>query len=211
VTDRPRFTPSKDNPDNILVTQGNGFSDEELDVALKNALLYFDTPYEDIPETREYKQTYIGTKNGVQCACKPDGSLPEGGKIDDEPIPITWVTLKPEPEPDPEPEEETEELDLVEFDPEINLDDEVKDARARLHRESGPWSLELADWFNGANLSIFMAAPGRVASLFELIRRGDISDVEAQDLLYDDLLTTAAAAFAWADAIKRARAVSDGA
>jgi hypothetical protein len=200
----PRFYQAEDSPD-VFVATGHDHSDEELDRALKNALRYFDTPYDEVPSSNVYTEKWIGyTESGNQCVCDPDGKLPSGEQLEDY-LAVTVAVLKPEPEPELE-----DDLEVPEFEPEDNLWTEVSDARSRLDRELDAWSLEKAEWYQGANLSVFMSGPGLVATTYEYIRQGRISDEEGQDVLYDALLTTAATALAWVDAIKRSRASESG-
>jgi hypothetical protein len=203
VTNRPMFAPSTNDP-NQWSADGNQWTREQLDQALKIALLYYDSDYDDVPDTVAYFPCHVGEVAGAWKVCEPDGTLPNGQKVDGDPVAVTWATLAPKAEPDPSPGD----ADTEPFGEQWAVYSEVADTRRRIHAEADGASVETADWDDPTNANQLAAAAGKVADIAETVRlrgrRGaEFQDGPAKAVLREDLLTVAAVAVGWVETIDR--------
>jgi hypothetical protein len=196
---RPMFAPS-DGDLNHWSTDGHGHDLGELNGALGRALVYYDAAYDRVPDTTVYHEEWMGQAEGAWYVCDTEGRImAEEGWVEPGTIrPITMATLVPEPDPEPEPEEAAEQ-------PIERTWGDVLATRASLYAAAdGQGSIETGRWDDCANLHQLAAPFGRVCSAADLARRGDIGDDVAQANLREALLTVAAVAAAWVEAIDRA-------
>jgi hypothetical protein len=196
----PMFAPSTNDP-NQWSTDGIGWTDDQLTVALRKALIYYDSEYDDVPDTVEYSQLHIGQVDGRWRVCAEDGTLPDGTHVEGQATPVTWARLVPEPAPEPEPG--CDGADTEPFGEQWQIYSEVADTRRRIHAELDGASVESACWDDAANSGQLASAAGKVAVVAETVRRGDIDDEPARAVLRENLLTVAAVACGWVDTIDR--------
>jgi hypothetical protein len=199
VTNLPQFAPSTNDP-NAWSTDGVGWPPDELHRALKIALLYYNSEYDDVPDTTTYHELHVGETAGRWVVCDADGRLPKGGSVDEGTVTaVTWARLVP----DPQEEDDPSEAETEPFGEQWQVYSEVADTRRRIHAELDGISVETGSWDDTANAGQFASAAGKVSVVAETIRRGDIDDGPARSVLRENLLTVAAVACGWIDTLDR--------